>query len=126
MATYYSPFLGDGYDEVATIPARPGSWSEVRISYRRLSADENSEVQAKCRLFPHISRARHYAESFAAKITDWNLLDRDGKKVAISAENLSRLDVDFFDLLTEYLLGTLPSDATRTQLEDDLKNSSSG
>jgi hypothetical protein len=120
---YISPFIGDGYDESATIPAMPGKWSEVRINYRCISADEESEVYAKQKLFPARSPVAHFAELMATKIQGWNLKDREGNPVPVTAETIKGLSPLFYDVLLQYVNGTLPSDAMKTHLEAELKNS---
>ena len=107
---YLSPFIPDGYTLNAVIPAVPGHWSAVKICYRPLSADEESEVWAKQRLAPSEPMVRWYAEIFATKILDWDLQDRDGKKVPITADNLRRLTPQFFEVLKSYVDGTQTGD----------------
>jgi hypothetical protein len=120
---YISPFIGDGYDERATIPAVPGRWSEVIINYRCMSADEESETAGKCRMFPNDSRVRHFARLFATKIVGWNIKDRDGKQLPINADTIAGLNPQFYDTLHAYIDGTMPSDSRKASLEAELKNS---
>lgn len=120
---YLSPFIGDGYDESATIAAMPGKWSEVRINYRCYTADEESEVYAQAKLFPNRSQVAHFAGLMATKIVGWDIKDREGNKVPIEADTIKRLSPLFYDILLQYLNGTLPSDQRRAHLEADIKNS---
>ena len=123
---YWSPYIGDGYDEEATIPAHPGRWSEIKIRYRCMSADEESETRDKAKRFPGSSPVRHFAELFATKIQWWDLKDRAGKVVPITVDSIARLSPQFNDVLHSYLDGTLPSDEAKQRLEDHVKNSSPG
>lgn len=126
-----SPFLGDGYDVEYTIPAVPGRWPAVRIRYRPLSADEESSIFARKNLDPAAPIVRLYAECFAgslkdrvpAKLLGWDLKDRDGKAVPISADNLRRLTPQFFAALQTVIDGSLVLDSGETQVETDVKNS---
>jgi hypothetical protein len=120
---YLSPFIGDGYDESATIPAVPGKWSEVRINYRCMSAEEESDTRNKAKLFPSESPVRHFARLFATKLQGWNIKDRDGNQLPINADNIAGLSPQFYDVLHSYLDGTMPSDTRRASLETELKNS---
>jgi hypothetical protein len=120
---YISPFIGDGYDESATIPAVPGKWSEVKINYRCMSADEESETAGKCRLFPNDSRVRHFSRLFATKIVGWNIKTRDGKPLPIDADTIAGLSPQFYDTLHAYIDGTMPSDTMKATLEAEIKNS---
>jgi hypothetical protein len=120
---YISPFIGDGYDESATIPAMPGKWSEVKIRYRCISADEESEVFAKQKLFPTRSSVAHFAELMATKIQGWDLKDRAGNKVPVTADAIKGLSPLFYDVLLQHINGTLPSDQMKTHLEGEVKNS---
>jgi hypothetical protein len=120
---YISPFIGDGYDESATIPAMPGKWSEVRLNYRCFSADEESEVYAKQKLFPAESAVAHFARLMATKIQGWDIKDREGKKLPVTAEAIKGLSPLFYDVLLQYVNGTLPSDQRKAHLEAEIKNS---
>jgi hypothetical protein len=122
---YLSP-LCDGYDETALIPAHPGRWSEVRIWYRCMTAVENSEVLAKARLHEGTPMVKHWAELFAGKIQKWDLKNREGKPLPVTAENIQKLSPLFYDVLHSYIDGTLPSDTRKESLEAEIKNSSAG
>jgi hypothetical protein len=120
---YSSPWIGDGYDEVATIPAHPGKWPEVQLHYRCISADEESEIREKAKRFNAKSPVRHFAELFATKISSWSLTDRHGKQLPVTADVIAALSPQFYDVLHGYLDGTMPSDVMRESLEAELKNS---
>lgn len=125
-----SPFLGDGYDLEHTIPAVAGRWPAVRLRYRPLSADEESAVFAKKALEPATPIVRLYAECFAgnlrerqpAKLLGWDLQDRNGQPVAITAENLRRLTPQFFDALKVVIDGSVPTETGETEREAAVKN----
>lgn len=121
--TCVSPYLGDGYDEKASIPAHPGKWPEIIINYRCFTAVEDSETRNKLKLFPSLSPVGAFAELFATKISGWNLKDRKGQAVPVTAKNIGALDQEFFNVLHSYLDGTLPSDQRRASLEAEVKNS---
>jgi hypothetical protein len=59
----------------------------------------------------------------ATKIQGWNLKDREGNPVPVTAETIKGLSPLFYDVLLQYVNGTLPSDAMKTHLEAELKNS---
>lgn len=124
---YTSPFVGnDGYDETAHIPAHPGKWSEVVIHYRCMTAVEESEVREKAKRLPGTAPVRHFAELFATKLQSWDIKDRDGKPLPITAGNIANLSPQFYDVLHGYLDGTMPSDTRKESLEAELKNLSTG
>lgn len=119
---YCSPFIGDGYDREVTIPAEPGHWSEVRVRFRPLSADEESLI-----FFKHnkagMPMATAYAETFATKILSWDIKDRNGLPVAVNAKSIGGLSPQFFNVLMSYLDGSrlLPNGETQAMAEQ--KNS---
>lgn len=125
-----SPFL-DGYDLEYLIPAAPGRWPAVKIRYRPLSADEESRVFALKQLNQGEPIVRFYAEAFAgsvkdgtpAKLLGWDLKDRAGKPVLISAENLRKLTPQFWDVLKMVIDGSVTTETGETQAEADVKNS---
>ena len=105
-----SPFIDDGYTIDAIIPANPGKWDEVAITYRPMNADEEAAVYVRKSANPFQTTTRLYAEAFAgdgsrtpAKLLSWDVKDRHGKVVPISAETLIRLTSDFFEELKAYL-----------------------
>lgn len=107
---YFSPFIPDGYTLTAVIPGVPGRWPDVRIRYRPLSADEESEVWAKQRLMPAEPMTRWYADAFATKLLDWDVPGPDGKKLPVTADNIRRLTPQFYEVLKSYLDGTQTGD----------------
>lgn len=125
-----SPFI-DGYDLEHTIPAAAGRWPDVRIRYRPLSADDESRIFALKQLSPGEPIVRFYAESFAgsvkdgqpAKLLGWDLKDRKGMPVVITADNIRKLSPQFFDTLKAVIDGSLPTETGETQQEADVKNS---
>lgn len=106
---YLSPFIGDGYDLEATIPANPGRWSEVRIRYRPLSIDEVEQIYALVRFSPQEPVSRFFAATYAGtkdkpgNLRSWTLKDSEGKPVPITADNLGKLRKDFYELLSEVI-----------------------
>lgn len=119
---YVSPFIPDGYTISATIPAEPGRWSAVKINYRPLSADEESAIYARKAFAPLMPIARLYAEAFAGdgpenppKLLGWDLKDREGKPLKVTAENIRQLSPQFFEVLKSYIDGS--------QLVEQEKNS---
>lgn len=106
VAEYLSPFIADGYTLTATIPAAPGHWSEVQIRYRPMSADDESEIWAKVRAFPLEPKSKFEADVMARKILGWDIKDRTGQKLSITAANIGRLSPQFFDVLKSYVDGT--------------------
>lgn len=132
---YVSPYVGDGYDELVTIPAVPGQWSAAQVRIRRLSADEESLIFTKKNLSPLTSMVSLYAEAFAgnpkegakAKILGWDLKRRDEKgqlmPLPISAESIRGLSPGFFDALKCRIDGSFVLPSGETQAESDEKNS---
>jgi hypothetical protein len=120
---YISPFIEDGYTADRTIPAVTGRWSAITIRFRPLSADEESLIFAKKNLAPTEPIVRFYAEAFAgdraagipAKLLGWDLKDRKGNKVEITADNLRhRLPPQLFDVIKAIIDGS--------SVETDIKN----
>lgn len=123
---YLSPFVGDGYDKEATIPAVAGRWSAVRIRYRPMSADEESLALVGLRLAPQQSMVRNYAEVLAQKILDWDIKDRDGKKIPVTADNICGLAPAFYDALKTIVVDGVMLSTGESEAEADTKNSSAG
>lgn len=128
---YISPFIGDGYDIEQTIPAEAGRWSAVSIRYRPLSADEESLIFAKKNLQPTTPIVRLYAETFAGdgktvppKLLGWDLKDRAGQPVKITADNLGKLSPQFWEEIKCRIDGTIVLPSGETEREADTKNSS--
>ena len=130
---YISPYVGDGYDELVTIPAVPGRWSAVQVRFRRLSKDEESLIFAKKNLDPLSSLARLYAEVFVggngkkAKLLGWDLKRKNAQgelePLPISVETICGLAPTFFDTLLGYVEGSILTESGETQAEADVKNS---
>lgn len=129
--TYLSPFVGDGYDCERVIPAQPGRWPEVKIRYRPLSADDESLIFTRKNLNPTEPIVRFYAEAFAgdqssavpAKLLGWDLKDRKGQPVKITADNLRGLSPQFFDVLKALIDGSAVLESGEPEREADTKNS---
>lgn len=120
---YLSPFIGDGYDKEATIPEIPGRWSAVRIRYRPMSADEESQCLVGLRLAPQQSMVRNYAEIMATKIIDWDIKDRDGKKLPVTADTICGLSPGFYDAIKAIVVDGVVMPSGESEAVADTKNS---
>lgn len=100
---YQSPFIDDGMEGEFTIPAVDGFWSAVRVRYRPFGQSEESSVLAKSVLSPGEGTGKFYAELCAKKILGWDLKGRDGKPVEPTAENICKLNSQFFEVLRDRL-----------------------
>ena len=100
---YLSPFIDDGMEGEFTVPAVDGRWSEVKGNYRPYCAADESAAYAKSQIFPGVGTVKYFAELFAQKIKGWNIKDAKGQAVPITADNIGKLDPDFFAILKETL-----------------------
>jgi len=98
-----SPFIDDGMEGTFQIEAVDGYWPEVNGRYRPFCQAEESAVNAKAQLTPGVGTGTYYAELCATKIRGWDLKDREGKPVEITAQNICKLNPLFFELLREKL-----------------------
>ena len=98
---YQSPFIDDGMEGEFTIPAIEGMWSAVTVRYRPFCMADESEVLAKLARDPDKGSGYFYAELCASKIRGWNLKNTSGEKVDPTAENIRRLNAEFYQILRD-------------------------
>lgn len=124
---YMTPFVGDGYDREATIPGEPGFFSDIRLRYRLMSAEEESLVGAKINMHKDTAPTRFYAEAFAGgrkgdgKILDWDVKDRDGKKLDLTADNICGLSFPAYWAIRQVVCGEVKIGEYETR-SNDAKN----
>ena len=78
---------------------------------------------AGLRLNPQQSMVRNYAEMLAAKIIDWDVKGRDGKKLPVTADNICGLHPAFYRQLEAAVIEGRELPSGETQAEADTKNS---
>jgi hypothetical protein len=106
-----SAFIDDGYTLDGYIAENPGLYPAVEFQYRPMTRRETAVLEGD------IMRTRdaeagetEAAKVVARKLVSWNLVDRAGKPVPISADNLLRLQPVLGGTLLEIVRGRRASD----------------
>ena len=120
-----SGFIGDGYDERASIAAQPGLWQAMRFTFRPMLpleygqfvdfANRNSDEKAK----------EEIARRLATKIVDWDLRDVKDRPVPVTQANLQRIKPLLLVRLWNIVCGMEPGDGVNeapADLSADLGN----
>lgn len=92
--------IKDGYTLDATIPAKPGEYEQLTVSYRRALASERIALNS---LAMHAGREDVYAarclDTLTKRVGSWSLGDK------VTREQLETLHPEQFGELLDYVLG---------------------
>lgn len=121
-------FIDDGFTRTAKINEEPGLYEEVRFSYRPATqAESRVWVEKRSRFSPE-EIGNLDAEFLAKHITDWNVKNQSGAKVAISKANFLRIQPNLNLRMVHIVGGLSPddSDGETITIGEEQKNSSEG
>jgi hypothetical protein len=109
-----SNYFHDGYTQSGFIAELPLMHGSLRFTFRPALVEERSQLSdAAAALKSHLYD-RQVAKFTAQKIVLWDLIDVEGREVAVSAEALLRLQPALFVKLHRIVLGWIPSDIDPT------------
>lgn len=99
-------FIDDGYTRRAYIAARPGVHGALEIVYRPMLAEERDTLYAAVERKQPREQVRMIAIAIAERVESWSAAD-----VAVSADNVRRLQPALFNRVYNLINGSLGSDA---------------
>jgi hypothetical protein len=103
-------YFHDGYTQSGFVAAVPLMHGALRFSYRPALVEERSRLADSAAALKSHLYDRQAAAYTAEKIVRWDLTDRAGNEVAVSAAALLRLQPGLFVKLHRIVLGWIPSD----------------
>lgn len=119
-------YIDDGYSEQGFIAADEGIHGPLEFEFRPVLPAQRDRVEQYLNLNPPNPDAFHEAVGKAlagggkepARLLKWNLTDRGGQVVAITAANMAKLKPHLFNRLWLVVSGRLASDK-RPGAEDE-------
>lgn len=98
-------FIDDGYTATAFIQGRANLYPDVRFSYRPCLTPDRDRINTVAAREPADKAVAVLAKSVATRVVSWDLTDRTGAAVLVSAENVLRLKPALFTRLLNIVLG---------------------
>jgi hypothetical protein len=100
----------DGYTEDAYIEALPGFYGEFRFKFRPMLIEERAALFNQNDKLPPAEYERKCAAALSNKLVEWSLIDKAGKQVPVSAQNILRLKPNLNGRIFGIVLGTQATD----------------
>lgn len=113
--------------EVVRVPlADSDDWIEIK---KHLSAGDQRRIESagikpqmiEGRVFQLVDWAIHDFDRDIVFLTDWNLVDKDGKPIKLSLDSLRALDFDTFDEINRIILDHVKEQAEAKKKEREEK-----
>jgi hypothetical protein len=114
-------YFCDGYTQPGFIAAAPRLHGELRFTFRPALVEERSQLVDAAGRLKSDAYDRQAAAFLAQKLVAWELVDGEGRGVAVSAAALLRLHPELFVKLHRIVLGWMASDVDPRWTEEAIE-----